>query len=92
MKKVDKQIDKILQRRSDKRAGNGGLYGGQRTVRNDKSVYFDGHHYFSYNLSYYLRQKVWVEYSHGNMACAVNIYDNNSAYRRLICNIDDRDD
>jgi hypothetical protein len=88
MKKTKQQLDKVLQQRSDERAWNGGLYGGQRTVRNDKSVYFDGRVYFSHRLSYYLRQRVWVEYSDGNYKCAVNIYNNNGGGRRLICNID----
>lgn len=78
-----------LNRRPDVRAGNGGIYGGQRTVRNDKTISFDSHIYFSYELMYYLRQIVWVEYDGDNWICRINVYDNNGVYRNKICTIDD---
>lgn len=90
LKSTEKSIERRLQQRADVRAGNGGLAGGQRTVRNDKTVYFDGHTYFSHNLAYWLRERVWVEYSESNYTCAVNIYNSDSGGRRLICSIDDQ--
>lgn len=82
-------IDRILNKRHDERAGNGGLCGGQRTIRNDKTINFDGHVYFSLRLFYHLRQKVWVEYTDGNYKNKINVYNDNTAYRKLICTIDD---
>lgn len=76
-------------KRPDIRAGNGGIFGGERTVRNDKSISFDSHVYFSNDLLNYLRERVWVEYDGDNYICKVNVYNNNSPYRRLICTIDD---
>lgn len=87
--KGNERIDRMLNKRSDERAANGGLCAGQRTIRCDKTINFDGHIYFSLQLHYHQRQRVWVEYADGNYKCKVNVYDNNSAYRRLICTIDD---
>lgn len=71
---------------SDERAANGGIFGGQRTVRNDKTISFDSAQYFSHELSYYLRQRVWVEYNGDNYSKSINVYDNNGAFRRKMHN------
>lgn len=92
MKHVNKKEDNVWSfgdiTVADVRAGNGGLYGGQRTVRNDKTIFFDGDMYFSHSLSYYQRHRVWVEYDGNNNKNKVNVYNNNDVYRRLICTID----
>lgn len=86
---MKKEIEKILNKKSDERAANGGLCAGQRTVRTDRTINFDGHVYFSHELVYLQRQRVWVEYADGNYKCKINVYDNNGPWRRLICTIDD---
>lgn len=82
----ERLIEKRLNHRSDKRAGNGGLCSGQRTVRCDRTIVFDGEVYFDLNLTYYQRQRVWVEYAQGNYKSIVNVYEREGG--RKICTID----